>query len=117
MASDLQFGLALDGVGSAAAETLAEAACRYLEKQAERDGLKTTSPISPGMVGWPVSEGQQQVFGLLDGGEIGVTLLPSGMMVPQKSLSMVIGLGVNVSSGSAPCQYCSMGDRCRYRSR
>lgn len=116
MASDFQRGLALDGVGSAAAEELAAAACHRLEEQAGLDSLGTTTPISPGMVGWPASEGQCQVFSLLDPEEIGVKLLPSGMMIPQKSLSLVIGLGVDVSDNSVPCDYCSMRDRCRYRS-
>jgi hypothetical protein len=117
MASDLQFGLALDGVGSAAAEALAIAACHHLEKQADHEGLKTTTPISPGMVGWPVGEGQQEIFSLLDSAKIGVALLPSGMMVPRKSLSMAIGLGPDVVNDRVPCDYCNMRERCRYRSR
>lgn len=115
MAGDMLYGLALDGVGSAAAEALAEAACHYFEKQAVDQGWRASVPISPGMVGWPVGEGQQQVFRVLSATDNGVTLTTTGMMVPRKSLSMVIGLGPNVSDSGSACDYCSMSDRCRYR--
>jgi hypothetical protein len=117
MASNPLLGLALDGVGSAAAEALATAACQRFEQLAAAEGQQATVPINPGMVGWPVSEGQRQVFSLLDAGEIGVELLPSGMMVPRKSVSLVIGLGDEVSGSGVPCDFCNMADRCRYRSK
>jgi hypothetical protein len=69
------------------------------------------------MDGWPVEEGQPQIFDLVDAAEIGLVLLPSGMMVPRKSLSMVIGLGADVSAKGVPCDYCSMAERCRYRAQ
>jgi hypothetical protein len=69
------------------------------------------------MVGWPVSEGQRQLFDLLNWEEIGVTLLPTGMMMPRKSLTQVIGRGRDVSADGEPCDYCSMGERCLYRSQ
>lgn len=116
MAADLQYGLALDGVGSAATDALAAAACHHFELGAEREGTRTTTPISPGMIGWPVDKGQRQIFDLLNPEEIGVTLLPSGMMVPRKSLSLVMGIGAGVSADGVPCDYCTMRDRCRYRS-
>lgn len=115
VASDWTYGLALDGVGSAAAEALAEAACHRLEEMGAREGLKATTPINPGLVGWPVLEGQQEIFGLLDGQEIGMTLLPTGLMLPQKSISFVIGLGIGIVSGGGTCDYCGMRERCRYR--
>jgi hypothetical protein len=115
MASDPTYGLALDGLGSAATDALAAATCDHFEKQAELEGLRTTMPIFPGMVGWPVSEGQLQVFSLLQADLIGVRLLPSGMMVPRKSLTLVIGLGAEVSTEGTPCDYCTMRDGCRYR--
>jgi hypothetical protein len=115
MSSNAQYGLALDGVGSAATEVLAACACQYFESLAGSEGLETTIPLNPGMVGWPTSEGQQQIFCLLPASEIGLTLTSSGMMIPQKSLSLVIGLGSGLDVGGEPCDYCNMRDRCRYR--
>jgi hypothetical protein len=115
MAGNMVYGLALDGAGSAAAEALAVAACHYFEQQAADQGWRASVPISPGMVGWPVGEGQQQIFSILAAEDNGVTLSATGMMIPRKSLSMVIGLGADVSDSGSACDYCSMGDRCRYR--
>ena len=65
MPNDLLEGMALDAVGSAAAEALGNAVCAFLETKAEAEGLQATLPLSPGMLDWPVSEGQPQIFKLL----------------------------------------------------
>lgn len=46
-------------------------------------------------IGVSLQEGQAQIFGLLPSvaSEIGVSIGPSGLMQPLKSLSLVIGLG------------------------
>jgi len=108
-------GLALEGVGSAAVEAIANAACNYFENRAKENGLNTTIPLSPGMVGWPVDEGQPQIFTLLDAVEIGVELTPSYLMLPRKSLSFAIGIGSNVLVEGTTCDYCTMKDTCQYQ--
>lgn len=115
MAGDIVYGLALYGVGSAAVEALANTACRQIELAAGERGMQATIPLSPGMIGWSVEEGQSQVFRLVDGEEIGVTLNPGGVMVPLKSLSLVIGLGANLVAGGRTCDYCTMKETCRYQ--
>ncbi len=116
MSSNMVHGLALDGVGSAAVEALAQAACQRLAAEAALEGLSTTMSLSPGMVGWPVDEGQPEVFDLLDGARIGVTLTQSCLMIPRKSLSFVVGVGREVGQQGQPCDYCSMRETCLYRS-
>ena len=108
-------GLALDGVGSAAVELLAIQACNYIEKKVNDDGYNTTIPLNPGMIGWPVDIGQPQLFSLLDSEEIHVSLTDSCMMVPNKSLSLVIGIGTDVSILGTVCDYCSLNSICRYQ--
>jgi len=115
MTDDLAYGLALDGVGSAATEALANEACHLIEEQAQGEGLNTTTPLSPGMAGWTVKHGQEQIFALLDGETIGVKLNSSGVMTPRKSLSMALGLGHDVGHTGSPCDYCSMRENCRYQ--
>ena len=114
-ADDPMVALALDGVGSAAVESLAIQACNYFEQQAKINGFKTTMPLNPGMVGWPVEVGQPQIFSLLDCEEIGVTLTDSWMMVPNKSLSLVLGIGTEVSGVGSSCEYCSLKGVCKYQ--
>ena len=108
-------GLALDGVGSAAVEKLAIQACNYFEIQVKADGLNTTMPLNPGMVGWSVEEGQPQIFSLLDSDQIQVSLTESCMMSPNKSLSMVLGIGEDVSAIGSSCDYCSLKGVCKYQ--
>ncbi len=115
MPSDPVRGLALDGFGSAAADALAAAACSRFEEQAASRGLQTTIPLSPGMVGWPVGEGQQGIFSLVDAQQAGVTLTDGGMMIPRKSVSFVLGLGKDVRSEGKACDFCSQRETCRYR--
>jgi hypothetical protein len=115
MATDIVFALALDGLGSAGVEALANAACRYFEIEAEAAGLATSIPLSPGMVDWTVEDGQPQIFNLLPVEDIGITLTPSYIMLPRKSLSMVIGLGKAMTAVGTQCDFCSMRETCRYQ--
>jgi len=115
MDDDIVLGLAIDGVGSAAVESLANAVCRQVELKAADEGLQTTIPLSPGMIGWDVEEGQPLIFDLIDSDEIGVSLTPYFLMLPRKSLSMIIGVGPNISSGARICDYCAMSGTCQYK--
>jgi hypothetical protein len=112
---NMVYALALDGAGSAAVEALANAACRSFEKQAVNSGLQASVPLSPGMIDWSVSDGQPQIFQLL--GESGalVQLTPSCIMVPKKSLTMVMGFGLNLKSSGTTCDFCTMRKTCRYQ--
>lgn len=114
-AQDPLRGLALDGVGSAAAEALATAACRHFEAQAASEGLYPTLPLNPGMLGWPVEQGQSELFALLDGAPAGITLTSSQMMIPRKSVSLVLGLRPERSPSARPCDYCHLRESCRYQ--
>lgn len=109
------YGLALDGFGTAAIETLAAATCQHFSKAAARKGWKSTVPLGPGMVDWPLEVGQKQVFALLDAEKIGLRLTSSSLMVPRKSVSMVVGLGPQVTRGGGTCAYCDKRATCRYQ--
>jgi hypothetical protein len=113
--NDPMTGLALDGVGSAAVENLAIQACNYFESQAKDNGLNTSMPLNPGMVGWPLELGQPQVFSLLDSDQIQISVNESCMMTPSKSLSMVLGVGNDVSAIGSSCDYCNLKGVCKYQ--
>jgi hypothetical protein len=115
MQTDPLLGWTLDGLGSAAVEALALDACNHFEDRAARTGRHTSLPLSPGMIGWPVEEGQPQIFSIIDGLEAGIRLTASGQMAPRKSLSMVLGVGVNIGRGGRTCDYCSLSDSCKYQ--
>ncbi len=113
--SDAVRGLALDGLASAAAETLAEAMCGRIEAMAAERGLQTSIPLNPGMIDWPLMDGQQQIFDLVDPRTIGVSLTASGLMQPIKSVSLVVGLGRELGQAGRSCDYCAMRGLCRYK--
>ncbi len=107
--------LALDAFGSAAVDLLGQAMCQMVDERANAEGLQTTVPLSPGLVGWPVASGQRQIFALLDAASAGVRLTDGYMMVPKKSTSMAIGIGPDVEHAGESCDYCSMAATCHYR--
>jgi hypothetical protein len=109
--------MALEGLAAAAAEALGEAACQYFDATAAAEGLRTSIPINPGMIGWPLDEGQRQLFALIDGAEVGVTLDASFLMRPLKSLSLIMGLGRDLDRSGQSCDFCTMRETCSYRSR
>jgi len=117
MTSDPLLGWAMDGLGSAATESLASAACNQIEAAAAEDGMETTLPLSPGMIGWPVDRGQEQIFSLLgdSAAQIGIKINSSSMMTPRKSLSMVLGIGAKVGNTGRTCDYCSVSATCKYQ--
>ncbi|MCS7011167.1 MAG: hypothetical protein NZL98_07345 [Anaerolineales bacterium] len=106
--------LALDGLGNAAVEAVAQQVCAQLAERAQAAGLETSTPLSPGEPEWPVEIGQSQIFTLLRPNPMGVRLTEGGMMVPMKSLSFVVGIGRQMARTNL-CDLCSLKERCRYR--
>jgi hypothetical protein len=107
-------GLALDGLGNAAVEKVAQQVCARLAERAQAKSLQASTPLSPGEPDWPVEVGLPQIFALLDPSKAGVTLTSGGMMVPKKSVSFVVGVGPNMSQTDS-CDICSLKETCRYR--
>ena len=112
---DPALGMALDSVGSIAVDMLGAAACCHFESCAAAESLKTTLPLSPGLLGWPVAAGQRELFALVDAEAIGVQLNENCMMIPHKSTSFVIGLGTDVTQAGRPCDFCNMRETCHFQ--
>jgi hypothetical protein len=106
----------LDGIGSAAVESLTEEVCKLITAEASSLGYQASSPMAPGMPGLPITE-QWPLFEMVPAQEIGVSLTSSGIMVPQKSASMVIGLGPQMKTWTRAevCGRCSLRQTCSYR--
>lgn len=114
---DLPYALALDGLGSCAVQALSLSARNLVRELARREGLRATAPVSPGMEGWPLEEGQKEIFRLLDPVVSGVRLTSGGWMLPRKSLSMVFGLGAAARDSGETCDTCTGRNSCPYRNR
>jgi len=79
-----------DAIGSEAAEELAEQASKLLHARALEQGYATTGRFSCGYGDWSLDD-QRKIIDILNAGEIGITLTSSNMMVPQKSITAVVG--------------------------
>ncbi|MCP4660472.1 MAG: hypothetical protein GY856_34150 [bacterium] len=92
----LALGYLLDAVASEAAENAATLAARhYLAAQTDAGTASPAIgilPYSPGYCGWHVS-GQRRLFERLHPEEIGISLNPSCLMSPLKSISGVLVVG------------------------
>ncbi len=102
----------LDAVGSVAAEAAVERfQAAYTAGLSER-GLAATLRFSPGYCDWDVSE-QRAVFAVLGQRPAGVRLLPSGVLVPRKSVTGVFGVvpaGEGEPVPENPCRACPSRD-------
>ena len=107
-------GLALDGLGNVAVESIAQQVCGRIGQKAQIAGLTVSTPLSPGEPEWPVEVGQPEIFSFLDPSRAGVTLTSGGMMIPKKSISFVVGIGLEMSQADQ-CELCSIRERCRHR--
>jgi len=106
----------LDGIGSAGLDSLSQEVCQFMKREASSRGCEASSPLSPGMPGWPTSE-QWQLFHLVPAEQIGVCLTSSAMMVPRKSISMVIGIGPDMPTWTHTelCNLCGLKKTCTHR--
>jgi hypothetical protein len=109
--------LLMDELANWAVDQTRQEVLRTIRRGAEAAGLHVGVPISPGQSGWSVRD-QKVVFALLDGGALGVTLTPSMLMTPIKTVSTAVGIGMEpvgpMVEGKVPCDFCSLKERCRY---
>lgn len=106
-------GYLYDMAGSFIADATGDNLQQILAGKFAASGLRITNRYSPGYCQWPVS-GQQALFSLFRGKTCGVTLTPSSLMVPAKSISGLIGIGKEVHYREYQCELCSMKN-CAYR--
>ena len=106
----------LDAVASEAVEDLAEQAQDQIEKLAAQQDCATTRRISPGYCDWALQE-QIVLNELVEFERAGIQLTPACIMIPEKSISAVMGIGPRGSRGKkigqAPaCGRCPKKDDC-----
>jgi len=111
---DIMKAFVADCIGSITAEAVASWGRKRLKEIFAVQGLNTTNSYSPGYCGWNVSE-QRTVFGLIPPEFCGVTLCESGLMLPIKSVSAVIGIGKDAVENPYGCDICRKPDCYRRR--
>jgi len=97
---------ALDTIGSTAIEDVVDTFHTMMRDTLRKEVKGVSLRFSPGYCDWPVTE-QKKLFALVDPVRIDVTLLPSLLMVPRKSVSGVFGIGADIQSPPYnPCSHC-----------
>ena len=101
----------LDAVGSDAVEKLAEFVQDRIREVANTGGLVTSQRFSPGYCDWNIGQ-QRMLFWALSGNTLGIRLTGECLMVPQKSISGIIGIGPSSEDveDSNPCKTCEKQD-------
>ncbi len=96
----------LDAIGSDVAETVADFVKDRIGEVAGAQGLGISQRFSPGYCDWEVSQ-QKMVFRAMNGNYAGIRLTEQCLMLPQKSVSGIIGIGPrNSVENYNPCKTC-----------
>ncbi|MBI2964669.1 MAG: hypothetical protein HYY34_00535 [Chloroflexi bacterium] len=116
-AADTLEAFVLDAAGSATAMAVFSDVAARIAGELAAAGQRIGPCLKPGTDAWTI-EGQRPIFGVLPAAEIGVRLLDSLLMYPQKTQSGIIPYGRDLrivdDPDSSPCARCSAA-RCPMR--
>jgi hypothetical protein len=112
-------GVFLDALGSWAVDSVRKQFCEWVKNElSTKEGLKLSTYLSPGESEWHIKE-QRVIFDLLseETNKTGIRLTESMMMIPLKSLSILMGIGSSPMGreGETNCDFCLMKEKCQYR--
>jgi hypothetical protein len=109
---DFLKGYLVDMAGSLIVELAVDKLNESIESEARQKGLSITNRYSPGYCDWNVAE-QEHLFSFFPENFCGVSLNSSSLMIPEKSISGVIGAGRNIKKIPYTCSLCDM-ENCLY---
>ena len=107
-ARDAAYALLLDAALSAGIESVMDAQEDALRAQIEAEGLFLTDRFSPGYGDMPLEQTQQICEVLAAQRSIGLTVADSGVMIPRKSVTAIMGVSsVPVRRRPKGCEGCT----------
>ena len=113
-AGDQVGAMVLDAIGTAAIVQIERELQRVVKEIARRKGCSATVGYYPGYCDWHVSQ-QKVIFKVVDPSSVGVKLTDSCMMVPEKSISGIFGIG-KLDTAKPPClAACHQRKTCTHR--
>jgi hypothetical protein len=97
----------LDAIGSSAVEKIAELMETEIREKVSAQGFCISRRFSPGYCDWSIRQ-QKELFRMIDGDSVGVRLTTEYLMIPQKSVSGIVGIGPSCTDIEAynPCRTC-----------
>lgn len=106
----------MDACASTAIENVADNFEQDLRKEVEAEGLYLTDRFSPGYGDLPLSAQKQLCAALDTARRIGLTLSPSMLMIPGKSVTAILGISdAPKALRKRGCESCSLFRTCMYR--
>jgi len=101
----------LDAIGSDAVEKVTDFVQDRIKEIVETQGLVTSRRFSPGYCDWNIGQ-QRMLFYALTGNTVGIRLTGECLMIPQKSISGIIGIGPSKADveNYNPCKTCRKKD-------
>ena len=110
--------LLLDAVLSAGIEAVCDGIEARLREECEAQGLFLTDRFSPGYGDMPLEQ-TKEILGVLDAQKrIGLTVTATGLMMPRKSVTAVMGVSETpVERRPSGCEGCAARETCAMRRR
>lgn len=102
--------LVLDACAAAAVESYCDECCEKIARREEERGLFTTQRFSPGYADFDISFQRTLLNALNASRTVGLSLTEGLMLVPQKSVTAVIGLSRTRRCSSFGCSECKKED-------
>ena len=116
--SDMAKALILDSCASAAVENLCDNLEADLRARLEAEGCYLTGRYSPGYGDFPLTF-QRDFCTLLNAQrQIGLTVSPTSLLIPRKSVTAVLGVSRTPRpASSSGCERCNLYETCQIRKR
>ena len=108
----------IDAIANVLIEDVADRAENEYRENLKKENLYLTCRYSPGYGDLPLST-QNELINLLDAPrKIGLTVTKSGIMIPRKSITAILGISnIPVSGHLATCSNCVLKGKCEFRKR
>lgn len=113
-ATDMSLAVVLDAIASQLAEQYADEAQRLMEPAKQEDEFMT-GRYSPGYGDLPLDL-QKKLLTALDAPKaIGLAASESGILIPRKSITAIVGVSRQQVSGHlAGCEHCALREKCEW---
>ncbi len=114
--TDMADAVIMDACASAAIENAADNFEMDLRGEIEKEGLFLTDRFSPGYGDYPLSV-QKRFCAVLDTErKIGLSVSPSMLLIPRKSVTAVMGISkIQKSLRKRGCEHCAIFHSCNFR--
>lgn len=113
--TDISAAVMFDAVCTAKIEEVCDCCENEIKKKAEDDGCHINFRYSPGYGNFPL-EYQRQIVNLLSAEKaIGLTVTDSSLLIPQKSVTAVVGIFKEKQGKHNNCENCKLKDNCMFR--